>query len=196
MQKLQLPSGLTGILVSARPIPPVSATSNFLPMTMRPFIKPFPQICRSLPILLFSLTNKMHAKTILSCLTGCMQNSTTVQAAYFLGQLGSWRNERVSDPGEGSRRCAGGLPIHIHTLQTPIQRAYGMKKFGKSLLMHLDDLGLVDEHLTLGHAVYVDEADIELLARKHHPLPITRHAIFPCVMGSPLFITCKRPGSM
>ena len=49
-----------------------------------------------------------------------------------------------------------------------------MKKYGKSLLKHLDNLGLVDEHLTLGHAVYVDEADIELLAHKkasvtHHP---------------------------
>jgi len=68
----------------------------------------------------------------------------------------------------------GGLPIHIHTLQTAHQRAYGMRKYGKSLLMHLDDLGLVDEHLTLGHAVYVDEADIALLARNqasitHHP---------------------------
>ena len=68
----------------------------------------------------------------------------------------------------------GGLPVHIHTLQTAHQRAYGMKKYGKSLLKHLDDLGLVDEHLTLGHAVYVDESDIELLAKKqasvtHHP---------------------------
>ena len=68
----------------------------------------------------------------------------------------------------------GGLPVHIHTLQTPIQRAYGLRRHGKSLLMRLNDLGLVDEHLTLGHAVYVDQADIELLAEKgasvtHHP---------------------------
>jgi cytosine/adenosine deaminase-related metal-dependent hydrolase len=31
----------------------------------------------------------------------------------------------------------------------------------------LDDIGLVDENLVLGHAVYVTESDIELLAAKH-----------------------------
>lgn len=68
----------------------------------------------------------------------------------------------------------GKLPIHIHTLQTPHQKAYGLKKYGKSLLDRLNDLGLVDENLTLGHAVYVTESDIELLASSrasvtHHP---------------------------
>ena len=68
----------------------------------------------------------------------------------------------------------GKVQIHMHTLQTPIQKAYGIKKYGKSLLAHLDDLGVVDENLTLGHAVYVTESDIELLASKrasitHHP---------------------------
>lgn len=68
----------------------------------------------------------------------------------------------------------GKLPIHIHTLQTRLQKAYGIKKYGKSLLEHLDDIGLVDENLVLGHAVYLTESDIELLASKrasttHHP---------------------------
>ena len=68
----------------------------------------------------------------------------------------------------------GKIQIHIHTLQTPHQKAYGLRKYGKSLVAHLDDLGLVDENLTLGHAVYVNKSDIELLASKrasvtHHP---------------------------
>jgi 5-methylthioadenosine/S-adenosylhomocysteine deaminase len=68
----------------------------------------------------------------------------------------------------------GKLPIHIHTLQTPIQKAYGLRRYGKSLLGHLDDLGLVDDNLVLGHAVFVNEEDIQLLAAKqasvtHHP---------------------------
>jgi len=60
----------------------------------------------------------------------------------------------------------GKVQIHIHTLQSPHQKAYGLRKYGKSLLAHLDDLGLVDENLTLGHAVYVSEPDIELLASR------------------------------
>ncbi len=68
----------------------------------------------------------------------------------------------------------GHLPIHIHTLQTPIQRGYGFKKFGISLLQRLDRLGIIDDNFTAGHAVYLDENDIELL-RVHHA-SITHHA--------------------
>ena len=60
----------------------------------------------------------------------------------------------------------GGLPIHIHTLQTPHQRAYGLKAHGKSLVAYLDDLGLLGPNTTLGHAVWLSEADIALLAAR------------------------------
>ena len=60
----------------------------------------------------------------------------------------------------------GKVQIHLHTLQTPHQKAYGLKKYGKSLVAHLDDIGLLDMNLTLGHAVYVNDSDIELLASK------------------------------
>ncbi|MCF7927460.1 MAG: amidohydrolase family protein [Spirochaetales bacterium] len=68
----------------------------------------------------------------------------------------------------------GGLPIHLHTLQTPVQKAYGLRMYGKSLLAHMDDIGLVDKNLVLGHAVFLTESDIELLAKHgasttHHP---------------------------
>jgi len=67
----------------------------------------------------------------------------------------------------------GKVPIHLHTLQTPVQKAYGLKKHGKSLVAHLDDLGLLGENLVLGHAVFVSASDIELLARSH--ASITHH---------------------
>lgn len=68
----------------------------------------------------------------------------------------------------------GRLPLHIHTLQTPYQRAYGLKKYGMSLVERLDRLGLVDDALTLGHAVYLNEKDVALLAEKG--ASITHHA--------------------
>jgi cytosine/adenosine deaminase-related metal-dependent hydrolase len=66
------------------------------------------------------------------------------------------------------------LQIHMHTLQTPIQKAYAFKKWGKSQIAHLEDIGLLDENLTLGHAVFLTESDINLLAKNqvsttHHP---------------------------
>lgn len=68
----------------------------------------------------------------------------------------------------------GRIPIHIHTLQTLIQKNHGEKKYGKSLLFHLKDLGLVDDLLVLGHAVFINEEDIGLLAEKNSS--ITHHA--------------------
>ena len=59
-----------------------------------------------------------------------------------------------------------GSQIHIHLLQTPIQKAYGLRAHGKPTLDWLDDLGLVDRNVTFGHAIHVTTRDIELLARR------------------------------
>ena len=86
---------------------------------------------------------------------------------------------------EGAQKH-GGLPIHIHTLQTPVQKAYGKRRYGKTLVQHMDDLGLVRDNLVLGHAVYLDQEDIELLGSRsasvtHHPSCnlATRNGIAP-----------------
>ena len=68
----------------------------------------------------------------------------------------------------------GGLPVHIHTLQTPHQRAFGLKAFGKSLVAYLRDQGLLRPNLTLGHAVWLSEDDIALIAEAG--AGITHHA--------------------
>lgn len=74
----------------------------------------------------------------------------------------------------------GDIPIHLHCLQTPIQKAFGLRRYGKSLVMHLDDLGLVGPGLVLGHAVYLDEADIALMAERD--AFITHHASCNLIM--------------
>jgi cytosine/adenosine deaminase-related metal-dependent hydrolase len=68
----------------------------------------------------------------------------------------------------------GKIQIHIHTLQSPPNKAYALKKYGKSWVAHLDDLGLLDENYTFGHMVFADESDIELLASKRSS--VTHHA--------------------
>ncbi|WP_237215705.1 amidohydrolase family protein [Falsiroseomonas oryziterrae] len=81
----------------------------------------------------------------------------------------SWAHgttERFFGRVRDSAQQKGGIPIHIHTLQTPHQRAYGLKAFGKSLVAYLDELGLLGPNVTLGHAVWLTEADIALLAER------------------------------
>jgi cytosine/adenosine deaminase-related metal-dependent hydrolase len=67
----------------------------------------------------------------------------------------------------------GKVPIHMHCIQTPVQKAFSFRKYGKSAVAWLDDLGLVDENLTLGHAIWVTDEDIDRLASRR--ASITSH---------------------
>jgi cytosine/adenosine deaminase-related metal-dependent hydrolase len=64
--------------------------------------------------------------------------------------------------GELSRRH--GLPMHMHLLETPYQKAYAAKRTGGSALAHVARFGLAGPLLTIGHGVWMTEADIELCA--------------------------------
>jgi 5-methylthioadenosine/S-adenosylhomocysteine deaminase len=86
----------------------------------------------------------------------------------------------------------GRVPIHIHTLQTPLQKAYGLKKYGKSLLEHMNDLGIVKENLVLGHAVFLSESDIDLLASAHASVTTHPSCNFAVRNGiAPVYYLCK-----
>jgi cytosine/adenosine deaminase-related metal-dependent hydrolase len=67
---------------------------------------------------------------------------------------------RVVDTAGGKTR------IHMHTLQSPLHKAYGLRRHGKPTLQWLDDVGLVAKNVTYGHAIHVTEADIELMGRR------------------------------
>ena len=57
------------------------------------------------------------------------------------------------------------LPFNLHVLETKLQRVLGEEKYGKSLVRHVHGLGLLDERMVVTHAVWVDEADMSLMAR-------------------------------
>ncbi|MES2960513.1 MAG: amidohydrolase family protein [Pseudomonadota bacterium] len=57
------------------------------------------------------------------------------------------------------------LPFNIHILETRLQRVLGDTKYGKSLVRHVHDLGLLDERMMVIHAIWIDADDIALLAR-------------------------------
>ena len=57
------------------------------------------------------------------------------------------------------------LPFNVHILETRLQRVLGEHKYGKSLVQQVHDLGLLDERMMVIHAIWIDEHDIELLAR-------------------------------
>lgn len=60
-----------------------------------------------------------------------------------------------------------GLPLYAHLLETKTQRVLttGQPRFaGRSLVRYTADLGLLREHTNVIHAVWVDEADLDLIA--------------------------------
>jgi 5-methylthioadenosine/S-adenosylhomocysteine deaminase len=67
-----------------------------------------------------------------------------------------------------------GLRIHTHVQQTQLQRLYGFKRYGCSLIARLEDIGFLGPEVTCGHCVWIDDEDIEILSRTgtsvtHHP---------------------------
>ena len=56
------------------------------------------------------------------------------------------------------------LPFNIHILETKTQRVLGQSAFGKSLVRLVHDLGFLDERMLVIHAIWVDDADMDLLA--------------------------------
>ncbi|MBL8702345.1 MAG: amidohydrolase family protein [Alphaproteobacteria bacterium] len=57
-----------------------------------------------------------------------------------------------------------GLPMHMHLVETPYQKAYALKRTGLSALAFIHRHGLTGPALTIGHGVWMTEADIELCA--------------------------------
>jgi len=58
------------------------------------------------------------------------------------------------------------LPIHIHLAETKAQAVMGQRIYCTSLLRHLDEIGVLDETMSLAHAIWVEPEDIELFAKR------------------------------
>jgi cytosine/adenosine deaminase-related metal-dependent hydrolase len=57
-----------------------------------------------------------------------------------------------------------GVPMHMHLLETPLQKEYAQRRIGGSAVAHLHRLGLLGRDMTLGHGVWATESDIDLIA--------------------------------
>ena len=59
-----------------------------------------------------------------------------------------------------------GLCIHTHLAESKAQAVVGLKKYGKTLAAHLDELGVIGADFTAAHAVWLDDADMRRLAER------------------------------
>ncbi len=59
---------------------------------------------------------------------------------------------------------AHGVGLHSHVAESKVQAVAGRKLYGKTLLQHMDDLGLVGPDFTVAHGVWLDDEDMRRLA--------------------------------
>lgn len=57
-----------------------------------------------------------------------------------------------------------GTRVQMHMLETAYQRIYAFKRWGKSFIQHLADIGVLGPWLTLAHMVWIEADDLPLLA--------------------------------
>lgn len=68
------------------------------------------------------------------------------------------------------------LPFFCHVLETKLQRVFGDERLGgRSLVRYLADLGMLSERMQIIHGVWLDDADIALIAQSgaviaHNPI--------------------------
>jgi 5-methylthioadenosine/S-adenosylhomocysteine deaminase len=61
------------------------------------------------------------------------------------------------------RAKADDVPLHMHLLETVYQKEYARRRTGTTAVKHLHKLGALGSSMTLGHAVWMTEEDIELV---------------------------------
>jgi cytosine/adenosine deaminase-related metal-dependent hydrolase len=61
---------------------------------------------------------------------------------------------------------ARGTRVQMHMLETRHQRDYTFRKWGKSFIRHLDEIGALGPWLTLAHMVWAEPDDLPLLAER------------------------------
>ena len=54
--------------------------------------------------------------------------------------------------------------IHMHLVESPYQKDYGIRAWGKTPVEHLQDLEFLGPEVSFAHAVWLTERDIDLLA--------------------------------
>lgn len=59
-----------------------------------------------------------------------------------------------------------GAPLQSHVGESKLQALAGMKRYGKTLIAHMDSLGLVGPHFSAAHGIWLTDDDFRILADK------------------------------
>ena len=82
-------------------------------------------------------------------------------------QIGPWNPIWCSEPlmdRLAALSASEGWRIHTHLSETRHQASYALRTYGKSWTARLHEIGMLTERFSGAHAIWVDSADLELIA--------------------------------
>jgi guanine deaminase len=59
-----------------------------------------------------------------------------------------------------------GTGMHTHVAESKVQAVVGLRKYGKSLAAHMDDLGMIGPSFTAAHGIWLDDDDMKRLGAR------------------------------
>jgi 5-methylthioadenosine/S-adenosylhomocysteine deaminase len=57
-------------------------------------------------------------------------------------------------------------PVHMHLLETAAQAQIASRRYGVTMIQHLDRIGLLNDRLSTAHTIWLDDDDIALMAAR------------------------------
>jgi 5-methylthioadenosine/S-adenosylhomocysteine deaminase len=67
--------------------------------------------------------------------------------------------------GCGELAAEFGLPVQTHLAESPVQRTGALRQYGMTMTAHLERMGLLGPRFSGAHAIWLDDSEIELIAR-------------------------------
>ncbi|MBF2028348.1 MAG: amidohydrolase [Oscillatoriales cyanobacterium C42_A2020_001] len=77
---------------------------------------------------------------------------------------------------------AKNVPVHMHCLETKTQAVTAQWLYGKPAIEYLNDIGFLSSRVTLNHAIWLSDREIELLGE--HQCSITHNPLSNLKLGS------------
>jgi 5-methylthioadenosine/S-adenosylhomocysteine deaminase len=77
-----------------------------------------------------------------------------------------------------------GAGLHTHVSESKIQVVAGLKRYGKTLTAHLDELGVLGPDFTAAHGVWLDDEDMKRMG--HHGASVAHNPAANMRLGSGL----------
>ncbi len=74
------------------------------------------------------------------------------------------------------------LPYHMHILETKTQRVTGYEFYNETLIEHVNRLGLLSPRLTIPHAIWVEDKDIQVMGE--HGVNVVHNIVSNLKLGS------------